>query len=183
MTSAYSLEVSAHQDLRGTHTKFFGKSPAKIHVPDFTVHEVFMTTNKKNTLRGLHFQVNPAQPKIITCITGRVLANVVCLDEESEDFKKVTRQLLSKESGSMLVVPPKHALGYRSLEDDSRVLYIAGADFSSEGDVGVDPFDSDLALDWTLDIPGFDESFGREDAILSKRDEELPSFREYMEVN
>jgi dTDP-4-dehydrorhamnose 3,5-epimerase-like enzyme len=53
------------------------------------------------------------------------------------------------------------------------MLYLAGSDFNAEGDVGIDPFDPDLSLDWG--------GTKRESVILSARDENLPSLEKYLE--
>lgn len=170
------LNASVHSDSRGSHSKFFGKTPTSIRVDDFQVHEVFMTTNNADALRGMHLQVNPAQPKILTCLTGSAIVNVVCLDTTSENFGSVYRTVLGG-GAEMVVVPELHALGYRSLEDGTRMLYLAGSDFSAEGDIGVDPFDADLDLDWCTSS---EADFSRDSAVLSPRDQELPSFQDFM---
>lgn len=173
------LKASVHRDARGSHSKFFGNSPENIRVDGFRVTEVFMTSNNVNTIRGLHFQVNPPQPKIVTCLTGSAVVNVVCLDPASPDFGTALRVVLGgggENSDSMVVVPENHALGYRSLEDDTRMLYIAGADFNADGDIGIDPFDPTLSLDWKISP---EDEFTKEFAILSVRDQNLPSFKDF----
>lgn len=178
--SVETLTAAVHSDLRGKHSKFFGKTPETIRVDGFTVQEVFMTTNRANVLRGLHLQVDPEQPKIITCITGSAVVNVVCLDPSSDQFGQVLKTLVGGSgdaSSTMISVPPLHGLGYRALEDDTRILYLAGADFNAAGDIGVDPFDPDLALDWTTDA---EDVFTKEAAVLSPRDQELPSFQDFL---
>jgi dTDP-4-dehydrorhamnose 3,5-epimerase-like enzyme len=167
------LEKSIYEDKRGKHIKLFGKTPEKLAVPDFTVHEVFMTQNYAGVLRGMHFQVNPAQPKLLSCVTGSALVNVVCLDRKSPDYLLSERVLLSGDSQIFLHVPAEHALGYLTFEEDTRMLYLAGSDFNAEGDVGIDPFDPDLSLDWG--------GTKRESVILSARDENLPSLEKYLE--
>lgn len=164
-------------DLRGQHIKLFGQAPERIVAPGYEVHEVFYTVSHKNVIRGMHLQENPAQPKIITVVTGAVDVRVLCLDPEDESFGQVTNSLILREAADgnsdvqQLWVPAKHALGYHVLEDSTRVLYLAGSDFNPSGDIGIHPFGAGVDLGWT--IP-------QEEAILSPRDQELPSFAEYL---
>jgi len=167
------VENSVHYDVRGSHRKFFGKTPEKIEVPGFEIKEVFMTTNNKNTIRGMHFQSDVPQPKIIKLITGPkegLLVRVLCCDETLPEFGEVREYNLTVETEERLYVPGKWALGYRALEDYTKVLYLAGADFSPGGDTGIDPFDTELPLNWGIT---------KEEALLSPRDLELESFSEF----
>lgn len=177
MTDSNLYYSAVFQDLRGNHIKYFGKTPEKVNIEGFNIKEVYMTVNKKNVIRGLHFQVNPPQPKILTCVSGSAIVNVVCLDKESKKFNNVKRYIFTSKRhdlGTMMIhVPANHALGYRILEDDTKMLYIAGEDFNPEGDVGIDPLDSSLNLDWG-------PFMNNEEAILSDRDKSLPSFQEYL---
>lgn len=173
-----NMTKAIFNDARGSHVKFFGRTPEKLHLEEVNLKEVFMTVNNKDVIRGLHFQVNPAQPKLLTCITGRARVVTVCLVPDSPDFgrweaRELSQDLTSAEGEAMVFVPPQHALGYHILEDDTRMLYMAGAVFSAEGDVGIDPFDESLSIDWGGNIT-------RETAILSPRDQQLPSFDEYV---
>lgn len=172
-------EKAIFNDERGSHVKFFGKTPEKLLLEDVALKEVFMTVNHKGTLRGLHFQVNPPQPKLLTCVTGSAQVVTVCLDPESDDFGKWNARLLSGDlttdaGAAMVFVPPLHALGYLILEEGTRMLYMAGEDFSASGDVGIDPFDEDLAIDWAAGAT-------KDNVILSARDKALPSFSDYQE--
>jgi dTDP-4-dehydrorhamnose 3,5-epimerase-like enzyme len=73
-----------------------------------------------------------------------------------------------------LYVPGRYGLGYRVVEDNTNVLYIANEHFVSGGDTGVDPFDADLAVDWGTNI-------GPDNAIMSDRDKVLQSFATFAE--
>jgi dTDP-4-dehydrorhamnose 3,5-epimerase len=172
MTARYPelLAASHHGDLRGRHSKFFGDVPEQIVVPGYEIKEVFMTTSRRNVVRGMHFQ-QPPQPKIIQVVSGEIHCQVVICDPDDASFASVSTFKLT-EGGDRLLVPGSCALGYRALVDDTRVLYLAGSGFVANGDTGIDPFDADLALDWG---PGFDVTA----AVLSERDRSLQSFADY----
>lgn len=175
------IATAAHPDQRGSHKKFFGAGPEEIVVPNYSIAEVFMTTNNLNTVRGLHFQ-QPGQPKVVQVITGRVVGNILCCNPELPEFGTAIHYELSDAEKTKIYVPGDWALGYRALEQDTRVLYLAGSDFYGPGDVGIDPFDPALKLDWGTITPAdsaTQRSFGKLDAILSVRDLELPPFAQF----
>lgn len=172
------LEAAHNPDLRGTHSKFFGKGPASVALSfDYSIAEVFMTTSKKDVVRGMHFQT-PGQPKMIQVITGGLHGNILCCNSELPEFGQVVHYKLNAGEGRILV-PGDWALGYRALEEDTRVLYLAGADFVPGGDTGIDPFDKELDLDWGLTDEGV--RFSKANAILSDKDLTLPSFRDFVQ--
>lgn len=175
--TARLLRSSIHHDVRGSHTKFFGETPALIHVDDFEVKEVFMTTNRKNVLRGMHFQT-PGQAKIIQAVAGSIIVNVLSC-QNNNTLGQVKHFIIRAGDGSRVFVPGDWALGYRTLEEKTKILYLANENFSADGDTGIDPFDSDLNLNWSLE--GEKEVFSRTSAILSDRDKTLQSFQEFKE--
>ena len=171
------LESSHNPDSRGMHSKFFGKGPAKIALNQpYKIEEVFLTTNNKDVVRGMHFQT-PGQPKIIQVITGSLQGNLVCCNPDLIEFGRGFSYSLNA-SGGRILVPGDWALGYRALEEDTRVLYLAGADFVAGGDTGIDPFDPALELHWGYTGEN-SRAFVKADAILSEKDLSLPTFAEY----
>jgi dTDP-4-dehydrorhamnose 3,5-epimerase len=171
------LEAAHNPDSRGVHSKFFGKGPAKVALSEpYSISEVFVTTNHKDVVRGMHFQT-PGQPKLIQAISGAVIGNLLCANPELPEFGTAIPYTL-KEGDGRILVPGDWALGYRILEEDTRILYLAGADFVAGGDTGIDPFDEDLKLDWGV-VENSERPFGKQDAILSEKDLTLPTFAEF----
>lgn len=165
------LPIMDHPDNRGSHTKVFGNSPERLLVKDYNIHEVFITTNNKDVVRGMHYQT-PGQDKIITVLTGSLIGNILDANPASETFGEVFHYELSANSKARIHVPGDWALGYRILEDNTKVLYLANEDFSPTGDTGIDPFDKELALNWGTNIT-------KASAILSNKDLELQSWSDY----
>lgn len=166
------LPINNHGDLRGAHVKLYGSVPENLLIEGFEVREVFMTKSHKNVIRGLHFQEGAPQSKIITPLTGSIQVNVVYLDPNHEKFSEVENYTLKSSDNTRLYVPGMCGLGYRVLEDNTNVLYIANEHFVSGADTGIDPFDSELDTYWG-------ENISRETAIMSDRDKELDSFASY----
>lgn len=183
-------DITVNSDVRGFHTKFFGSNPESIAIPNFAVVEVFMTINHKNVVRGLHYQ-SPGQSKIIQVITGSIVGNILCCNPDLPEFGQAVNFNLTCDSAEKIYVPPDWAQGYRALEENTRVLYMAGTDFDpSASGIGVDPFDTALNLDWgevlTERIEAFSNKpivhrrpFTRNDAIVAERDKNLNTFEKF----
>jgi dTDP-4-dehydrorhamnose 3,5-epimerase-like enzyme len=169
-TEPIVTELTQHADLRGSHLKWAGLGP--LEIPGFDVVEVFRTRNAADVIRGLHFQQNPDQAKVVLCLTGSAIVNAVCLDPASPRFGEIERWVVDADKPTRLFVPRKWGLGYRITADDTIMVYFADAPFDAAGDTGIDPFDAELSVDWGQDI-------SRETAVLSDRDKQLMSFADY----
>lgn len=161
---AHSDSYSTHDDHRGQHSKFFMESRDGEGLFTYPAREVFMTTNRKNTIRGMHFQRYHAGAKIVSCITGSAYVQVVSLDPNDPNYGEiVVKQKVNP--GEQIFVPTAHALGYRSLEDNTRMLYITDQEHKSNLDIGFNPF----SLEWNLSPLDLFEP------LVSPRDAQLPS--------
>jgi dTDP-4-dehydrorhamnose 3,5-epimerase len=125
----------------------------------------------KNTVRGLHCQVEPkAQGKLVQCVRGSILDVVVDIRPGSTTFGQHVKTTLSAKNMQQLWVPKGFLHGYLTLEDNTEVQYKCTDFFASDLSRSVDWQDSELGIDWG--IPG-------SDAILSSKDLKAPSFEHF----
>jgi dTDP-4-dehydrorhamnose 3,5-epimerase len=125
-------------------------------------------TARRGTLRGLHFQRDPApEIKLIQCLTGRILDVIVDLRKGSATYGKWLSFELSEENHRMLYVPGGFAHGFQCLEDDCRVSYMMSESYVAGLAAGVRWNDPDLAVAWPIPDP-----------LVSPRDVELPLLAE-----
>lgn len=178
MDKAIVIPRNNHNDSRGSHIKFLGDNVTGDVLGEYKVVESFMTFNHKNTLRGMHFQDPKPQQKLITPLTGSILVNVINMADPTE---RINRTIFDFDE-EMVFIPAGWALGYRALEEDTRVLYLADAPFDGACDNGIDPFDKDLAIEWdSLHIDHSPKAgLLRATVILSERDQNLQSYAEYL---
>lgn len=161
-------------DNRGCFTKDYSKEVFEANGINHDLIEVFYTTSYKGVIRALHFQREKQQPKLVRCIHGHVYDVVVDLRKDSPTFKQWLGFDLTGDGHEEILVPAGCAHGYIVLED-SIVSYKCSEKFYGEYDDGIMWNDPDLAVAWPLDRIG-----GEEKGILSDKDKELQSFKEFM---
>jgi dTDP-4-dehydrorhamnose 3,5-epimerase len=79
--------------------------------------------SRRGVLRGLHYQVEHAQGKLVRCVTGEVFDAVVDLRRSSPTFGRSVGVSLSAENQRMLWVPPGFAHGFVVLSEAADFLY------------------------------------------------------------
>lgn len=122
------------------------------------------------TVRGLHFQVSPAeQGKLVRVSRGAVLDVAVDIRAGSPTFGDHVAQVLSAENWIQLWVPPGFAHGFCTLEPDTEVLYkVTGSYYAPEHEHGLRWDDPALGVEW----PPFAGS------VVSERDRRWPGLDE-----
>jgi dTDP-4-dehydrorhamnose 3,5-epimerase len=121
----------------------------------------------RNVLRGLHYQLENPQGKLVRCITGRILDVAVDIRRSSPTFGKWTSVELLGTQGRMLWIPPGFAHGFSVLSDSADVLYKCTTLWHQASDRTLLWNDPDLAIDWGLESP-----------LVSEKDRRGASFRE-----
>jgi dTDP-4-dehydrorhamnose 3,5-epimerase len=123
-----------------------------------------------NVIRGLHFQNNPSQAKLVGCLRGKILDVAVDIRKDSPTFGKYFSIELSAENGKLLFIPAGFAHGFAVLgTEPADVMYKVDNQFSKEGDGGIRFNDPDLKIDWQIANP-----------IISDKDKNLPLFADYL---
>lgn len=106
-------------------------------------------TNKKGTIRGLHFQYHPhSEIKIVRCTKGKIFDVAVDLRKESKTFLKWHAEILSAENQKMLVVPQGFAHGFQTLEDDSEIIYFNTEFYNKELEGALRYDDPKINIQW-----------------------------------
>ena len=105
----------------------------------------------KGVLRGLHYQVQQAQGKLVRVTTGEVYDVAVDLRRSSPTFGKWAGNLLSAENKRQLWVPEGFAHGFVVLSEFAEFLYKTTDYYAPEHERCIRWDDPTLAIDWPLD--------------------------------
>lgn len=162
---------------------FFYESYNKKDFFDLGITDDFVQDNhsksQKNVLRGMHFQKNFPQGKLIRVIKGKIYDVVVDLRKESSTFGKWFGIELSEKNKYMLYIPKGFAHGFLTLEDDTEVLYKTTDYYNPQDEGGIIWNDKILNIDWKFKEYNIDEK----DIILSEKDKNQFSFEKFLEEN
>lgn len=152
------INYSIFLDLRGDFKKTFNATLLKENQIQFDVRESYITTSKKNVLRGMHFQSPPYdQDKIVSCIEGEVIDVIVDLRKESPSYKKVNSFNLIDKNPAFLFLPKGIAHGFLSMSEKSQMQYFLNSEYQPDYDDGI--LWSSIDFDWQINNP-----------IMSERD-------------
>jgi len=106
---------------------------------------------RKGTLRGLHFQAEPAmEAKLVRCTKGVLFDIVVDLRPQSPSYRKWFGVELRAEDYQMLFIPEGCAHGYQTLEDNTDIFYLTSQYFTPSAARGVRFDDPLLGIEWPL---------------------------------
>jgi dTDP-4-dehydrorhamnose 3,5-epimerase len=104
----------------------------------------------RNVLRGLHYQINQPQGKLVRVVSGKVFDVAVDVRRDSPAFGKWVGVELSAENKRMLWMPPGLAHGFVVLSESADFLYKATDYYAQEFERTILWNDPDLAIEWPL---------------------------------
>lgn len=102
------------------------------------------------TLRGLHYQIEQPQGKLVRVAHGRVLDVAVDIRRSSSTFGKSMSAILSDENQCMLWIPPGFAHGFLVLSTQADFLYRCTAFWNAALERSIAWNDPDLGIRWPL---------------------------------
>ena len=136
----YIIEPTVFGDNRG----FFLETYNKKEFEEIGITDEFVQDNhsksKKGVLRGLHFQTQHSQGKLVRAIKGSVYDVAVDLRKDSKTFGKWFGVELNAENKKMLYIPENFAHGFLTLEDETEFMYKCTNFYHPEYDSGIIPY-------------------------------------------
>lgn len=171
------IEPTVFGDNRG----FFMESYSKKDFAEIGMEVEFVQDNhsksKKGVLRGLHFQTQHVQGKLVRVTAGAVLDVAVDLRKDSSTFGKYYLVELSADNKKMFYIPPGFAHGFLTLEDNTEFQYKCTDYYAPEFDSGVLWNDSDIAIDWNFEK----YRLSADEILLSDKDRQQQTLKEFVE--
>lgn len=107
----------------------------------------------KNVLRGLHYQIEHAQGKLVRVIAGDVLDIAVDIRRSSPNFGRWASVRLSAQNNRQLWIPEGFAHGFVVLSDSAEFLYKTTDYYTPSAERCISWDDPTLAIDWQLQEP------------------------------
>jgi len=122
----------------------------------------------KGVIRGLHYQWDKPMDKLVRVSSGQIMDVIVDIRKDSPTFGKHFKFILSSENNHQLYIPAGYAHGFVVLSSEAHVEYKCTEEYNKDGECGINPFDINLGIDWTL-----------KEFLLSDKDKNSQSFLEY----
>lgn len=167
------IEPPVYGDARGFFTERYHRERFReigIPVDEFVQDNFSRSANR--VLRGLHFQYDKPQGKMLTVLTGSVYDVVVDIRQASPTYGKWVGVELHGDRPSWFWVPPGFAHGFVVLsEEGADIIYKVTAGYNPKGESGVLWNDSEVGVDWPVKEP-----------LLSPRDLQLLTWADYVET-
>ena len=168
------IEPTVFGDNRG----YFMETYSKKDFEEIGIIEEFVQDNqsksKKGVLRGLHFQTENTQGKLVRVIKGNVFDVAVDLRRDSKTFGKWVGVELSEDNKKMFYIPPYFAHGFLVLSDEAEFTYKCTDIYNHSAESGIMYNDDIIGIEW----PKVDC-----DIITSEKDAKWQSFDEFKNGN
>jgi len=151
LAGALVLEPTVFQDDRGYFLESYSERTfAKVGIPERFVQDNH-SYSKRGVLRGLHYQVQKAQGKLVRVVSGEIVDALVDLRKKSPTFGRAHTVRLSGEDRRMAWIPAGFAHGFHVVSDGAHVVYKSTEFYFPELERTILWNDPELKIDWELD--------------------------------
>ena len=124
-----------------------------------------LVKSKKNVFRGMHFQEKKQQEKILVVAKGKIIDFCLDLRKKSSTFGKVYKFKLKQ--NTILFIPKGFAHGYKTIEDDTLLIYFLSEYRFKKYERTIDPFEKILKINLNKKL------------IFSKKEKKGMSFNQF----
>jgi len=167
LAGLFAVEPEVHGDDRG----FLVETLREDVWRDLGVDVEFVQENQsrssRGTLRGLHFQVDPGQAKLVRCLRGSIFDVAVDLRRDSATYLQWEGQELDDQRHRQLFVPVGFAHGFIVTSETADVAYKLSSYYDPATEAGFAWDDPEVGIEWPISDP-----------ILSERDRTAPRLAE-----
>ncbi len=142
------IEPKVFADNRGFFYESYNQHELKKHGIDLNFVQDNHSRSVKNTVRGLHYQVNPGQDKIVRATMGVVWDVVADIRKDSPTFGQWEAYELSADNKRQLFVPKGFAHGFCVLSEVAEFQYKCSEYWSPSDERGIAWNDPEIGIDW-----------------------------------
>lgn len=170
------IEPAVHGDSRGYFMETYNQRDMKEAGLDMVFVQDNQSMSVKGVLRGLHYQKQFPQGKLVRVVRGAVYDVAVDLRRDSPTYKKWYGVELSAENKKQFYIPEGFAHGFLVLSDEAEFCYKVTDFWHPNDEGGLLWNDPEIGVEWPLDrIDG--------EPLLSDKDKINPTFQMLVEQN
>ena len=156
---AYFIELEKADDERGSFSVMWDKEKFQKNDlnTDLTEYNIAFT-NKKGTIRGLHYQIPPYKgAKLVRCSRGKIWDVTLDLRPDSKTFKQWISIELNQDNYKLNYIPEGCAHGYQTMEDNCEVTYLMSQKYSLDCERGIKYSDPIFKITFPYDVTKISE--------------------------
>lgn len=176
------ITPAVHGDARGYFMETYNRNDMKEAGLEFDFVQDNQSSSSKGVLRGLHYQIEHPQAKLVRVIRGSVYDVVVDLRKDSPTFGKAHGEILSEENKRQYLIPKGFAHGFLVLSDIAEFSYKCDDFYHPNDEGGIIWNDPDLRIDWPDLVKDLAGDYSMRDGTplnLSEKDRNQKSFKDY----
>jgi dTDP-4-dehydrorhamnose 3,5-epimerase len=156
LKGSYIIGLEPFSDERGWFARFFCKKEFEQigHTGEW-VQLNHSFTNKKGSIRGMHFQLPPySEIKMVRCIAGAIDDTIIDLRQDSATFLQWMRVELSAANKKMVYIPAGFAHGFQTLTDNCELIYHHTSFYTPGAEGGIRYDDKKVNIQWREPVTG-----------------------------
>ena len=158
------IKPTVFSDNRGFFLESFRHDWFKNNICDVNFVQDNHSKSSRGILRGLHYQINNPQGKLVRVTSGKVYDVAVDMRKSSSTFGLSFGTYLSSENHYQLWVPPGFAHGFYVLSETAEFVYKCTEYYSPDSERTIIWNDNHINIEWPL--------INNKDPNLSKKDQE-----------
>lgn len=144
----YIITPKKFGDNRGYFMETYNEHDFKENGLNYNFVQDNQSKSSKGVLRGLHFQINHPQAKLVRVIEGEVYDVAVDLRKDSKTYGKYVGVILSAENNKQLMIPRGFAHGFLVLSDSAIFAYKCDDFYHPEDEGGIAFDDPEVNIEW-----------------------------------
>lgn len=147
----YVIEPTVYGDSRGYFFEAYNQADLAAAGLDLTIVQDNQSMSTKGVLRGMHYQKQYPQGKLVRVLSGEVFDVGVDLRKDSPTYGQWYGVVLSGENKKQFYLPPGMAHGFLVLSDTAEFLYKCTEAYHPEDEGGLRWDDPDVAIEWPME--------------------------------
>lgn len=167
LSGTYIIESDVFSDSRGFFLETYSKREFEKAGINLDFVQDNLSRSVKNTVRGLHYQINRPQDKLVRAVAGEIFDVAVDIRRDSPTFGQWEGYILSAENKRQFFIPKGFAHGFCVVSASADFMYKCSDFYSPKDERGILWNDPDIGVKWPLDG----------EPVLSKRDLGNPALK------